>query len=203
VADRKDVIREWHGSSDWHEPSGGRSECLVTSWQSSRVATNGRSSAVASLISAVTFVLLAVCASVSVSHAANGLRSPTVGTAEVEKSSLRVVTDVSSLRISCLVPTSPAPGMSPVESCQSHITVSAMTRLESGCSTKVLSFGPTATACPGALTAHVTAVHSRWLDAGASKSGTTPRFLLGGDAKTPSRHYAFEPRTPTNGTPVP
>ncbi len=148
------------------------------------------------LMSAVTFVLLAACALVCLSSAPNGFRSPTVGAAGVESSSVRVVTDPPALRISCVAPASTAPSTSPTENCRSDNTASAVTPAGSGCSTKVPSLSPASTVCPGALTADATAMHSRWLDAGASRSGTTLRNVLGGGAITPSHHHVKR----SNGT---
>ena len=146
------------------------------------------------LMSAVTFVLLAACALVSFSPTPSGFRTPAAGAAGLHRSSGPAVADLVSARpVLCLAPASSSSFAAPAaplpENCQSHYAASGVTPLGSGCTTNAPSPGPALAACPSTPTAGTNAVHSSLLDPFAGKSGTT-RYLLGPSVITLSHHNA-------------
>jgi hypothetical protein len=148
-------------------------------------------------MSAVTFVLLAACALVSLS----GFRTPAAGLAGSHRSFEPGVADLVSARpVLCLAPAFslpvPAPAASLLEDCQSHYGASEMTLLPSGLTMNAPVRGPASVACGSTPAAGNSATHSTLPDLLAGKSGAATHYLHGPNVIRLAHHNA----KPANGT---
>ena len=128
------------------------------------------------LMSAMTFVLLAACALVSFSPTPSGFRTRAAGAVGLHRWSSPAVADLVSARpVLCLAPASsssvPAPAAPLPENCQSHNAASGVTPLGSGRTTNAPSPGPALAACPSTPAAGTNAVHSSLLDLSRTSPG--------------------------------
>ncbi len=147
------------------------------------------------LLSIVTFVLLAACALVTFSPTPSGFRTPAAGAAGLHRSSGPGVANLVSARPAlCVAPASsssvPGPAAQLPGSCQSPYAASGAAPLAGGSATNAPVPDPALAAYPSALTTGTHVAHSNLVDTLAGTSGTATHYLVGPNVITPAHHNA-------------